>query len=43
VRLVALTGYGDPKTRMQVVAAGFEAHLVKPAPAEEIERVLAAG
>jgi signal transduction histidine kinase len=43
VRLVALTGYSDPGARMRAVAAGFEAHLVKPAAPEEIERLLAAG
>jgi len=30
VRLVALTGYGQPDDRRQALQAGFDAHLVKP-------------
>ena len=30
VRLVALTGYGQPEDRRQALEAGFDAHLVKP-------------
>ena len=30
VRLVALTGWGQPEDRARVMAAGFDAHLVKP-------------
>jgi two-component system, sensor histidine kinase len=40
VRLVALTGYSDIETSRAITEAGFSAHLVKPASAEEIERVL---
>ena len=31
MRLVALTGYGQPEDRRQALAVGFDAHLVKPA------------
>jgi CheY-like chemotaxis protein len=30
IYLVALTGYGQPDDRRQAMAAGFDAHLVKP-------------
>ena len=30
VRLIALTGYGQPEDRQRSRAAGFDAHLVKP-------------
>jgi PAS domain S-box-containing protein len=30
IRLVALTGYGQPQDRARSAAAGFDAHLVKP-------------
>jgi signal transduction histidine kinase len=30
VYLIALTGYGQPEDRRQALAAGFDAHLVKP-------------
>ena len=41
VLLVALTGYGQDPDRQQTRAAGFDHHLVKPAGAEELLRVLA--
>jgi len=31
MRLIALTGYGQPEDRRQAFAVGFDAHLVKPA------------
>jgi signal transduction histidine kinase len=37
LRLVALTGYGQPSDRRAAEAAGFDAHLVKPASLERIE------
>jgi len=47
VRLVALTGYGQPEDRACSRAAGFDHHLVKPVDLEElrdvIERLAAAG
>ena len=30
VRLIALTGYGDPEARRRTRDAGFDGHLVKP-------------
>ena len=41
VRLIALTGYGQASDRQRVLAAGFDAHLLKPIPAEVLERELA--
>jgi CheY-like chemotaxis protein len=29
-RLIAVTGYGDPRHRLRALAAGFDQHLVKP-------------
>ena len=42
VRLVALTGWGNPKDRELCSRAGFDAHLTKPASLDDIGRVLAA-
>jgi len=41
VRLVALTGWGGEADRARSSAAGFDAHLTKPATAAAIESVLA--
>ncbi|HLY37657.1 MAG TPA: ATP-binding protein [Candidatus Binatia bacterium] len=41
LRLVALTGYGQPEDRRRALDAGFDAHLVKPVEAEDLNRVLA--
>jgi signal transduction histidine kinase len=41
LRLVALTGYGSPQDRERSMAAGFDAHLVKPVAPDVIEQVLA--
>lgn len=30
IRLIAITGYGQPQDRVQALEAGFDAHLVKP-------------
>jgi CheY-like chemotaxis protein len=38
--LVALTGYGRPEDRERALAAGFDAHLVKPVDPEELNEVL---
>jgi len=35
-RLVALTGYGSPEDRERALAAGFDAHVVKPVDAETL-------
>jgi CheY-like chemotaxis protein len=37
VRLVALTGYSDERSRQQAIAAGFDEFLVKPALPEQLE------
>lgn len=38
--LVALTGHGFPTDRARATAAGFDAHLLKPASVEQIEAVI---
>jgi CheY-like chemotaxis protein len=40
-RLVAVTGYGQESDRQRALAAGFEAHLVKPVDRATIEKVVA--
>ena len=40
IRLIALTGWGQPKDRHQSLAAGFNAHLVKPVGHEELVAAL---
>ncbi|MDN3919977.1 ATP-binding protein [Roseateles violae] len=42
VRLVALTGYGQPEDRRSALNAGFDEHLVKPATLENLRGALAA-
>lgn len=39
-RLVALTGYGSPRDRARSLAAGFDAHLVKPVSRDQLEELL---
>ncbi|NNG22151.1 PAS domain-containing hybrid sensor histidine kinase/response regulator [Telluria aromaticivorans] len=39
--LVAITGYGQDSERAQVMAAGFDHHLVKPVDLERLEAILA--
>ena len=41
VRLVALTGYGQPTDRARSAAVGFDAHLVKPVDGEQLLAALA--
>jgi signal transduction histidine kinase/ActR/RegA family two-component response regulator len=41
VHLVALTGYGRPADRQAAMAAGFDAHLVKPLDPNELAKILA--
>lgn len=43
IRLVALSGYGQPEDRARSSEAGFDLHLVKPAEIEDIEAAIAAG
>jgi signal transduction histidine kinase len=40
VRLVALTGYGQPADRRRALEAGFDDHLVKPLDPEALRRLL---
>jgi CheY-like chemotaxis protein len=39
--LIALSGYGQEEDRRRSMAAGFQAHLVKPANPELVEQLLA--
>jgi CheY-like chemotaxis protein len=41
VRLVALTGYGQPEDRERALAAGFNAHAVKPVDPDQLQRLIA--
>ena len=40
IRLVALTGWGQPKDRDLTLQAGFNAHLVKPVATDDLMKVL---
>jgi signal transduction histidine kinase len=40
LRLVALTGYGDPEAHQQAMKAGFDLHLTKPVRPADLDRVL---
>jgi PAS domain S-box-containing protein len=40
IRLVAHTGYGSPEDRRKALEAGFDAHLVKPAELDDLEKAL---
>jgi CheY-like chemotaxis protein len=40
VRLVAVTGYGQPSDRTRALAAGFHQHLVKPLDIKALEATL---
>jgi PAS domain S-box-containing protein len=42
VRLVALTGYGQPEDVNRALAAGFDAHITKPASVEQLNAAIAA-
>jgi signal transduction histidine kinase len=42
VRLIALSGYADTRTRDRARAAGFDAHLAKPADLDRLEAALRA-
>jgi len=41
IRLVALTGYGQPEDRTRSHAAGFDDHLVKPVSLQALEQIFA--
>ncbi|HWL75323.1 MAG TPA: ATP-binding protein, partial [Burkholderiaceae bacterium] len=38
IRLIAISGYGQPQDRAQALAAGFDAHLVKPVEPDQVLR-----
>jgi signal transduction histidine kinase len=40
IRLIALTGYGQPDDRRQALEAGFDAHLVKPVEAAILQSAI---
>ena len=40
IRLVALSGYGDPESKEHARQAGFDAHLVKPVSPDDLSRLL---
>jgi len=42
-RLIALSGYAQPEDRERAREAGFEAHLGKPAPLNELNELVSAG
>ncbi len=39
--IVALTGYGTDRDRQRILAAGFNAHLVKPIDSNALAEILA--
>jgi CheY-like chemotaxis protein len=41
IRLVALTGWGQPEDRLRSDEAGFDRHLVKPVDFDVLERLIA--
>jgi len=41
IRLIAVTGYGQASDRERVLAAGFDAHLLKPVAPDALQRELA--
>lgn len=40
LRLLALSGYGEPQDRARSIEAGFDAHLVKPIDPTDLERIV---
>jgi CheY-like chemotaxis protein len=42
IRLVAVTGYGQPEDRRRALNAGFDAHVVKPVDPADLLALLAA-
>jgi CheY-like chemotaxis protein len=41
MRLIAVTGYGQPDDRHRTEAAGFDLHLVKPVDPEQLALIIA--
>jgi two-component system CheB/CheR fusion protein len=42
IKLVAMTGYGQPSDRERALSAGFDHHLLKPVDAEVLNSLLSA-
>jgi CheY-like chemotaxis protein len=40
IRLVAITGYGQPADRARAMQAGFDAHLLKPIAPQMLKELL---
>jgi len=40
VKLLALTGYGQPEDRVRAVQAGFDQHLLKPVEPSVLKQML---
>jgi CheY-like chemotaxis protein len=40
IRLIAVTGYGQPSDREAALQAGFDTHLLKPISPEVLQRLL---
>jgi CheY-like chemotaxis protein len=40
IRLIAMTGYGQPSDRDLAMQAGFDLHLLKPISPQALERLL---
>jgi CheY-like chemotaxis protein len=40
IRLVAITGWGQPEDRSRAIKAGFDYHLTKPVPLEDLADIL---
>jgi CheY-like chemotaxis protein len=40
MRLVAMTGYGQPADRQRAAQAGFDDHLLKPVDADTLNQLL---
>ncbi|HEY3488253.1 MAG TPA: hybrid sensor histidine kinase/response regulator, partial [Gammaproteobacteria bacterium] len=41
IKLVAITGYGQPSDRERTLAAGFDTHLLKPIDPGVLQQILA--
>jgi len=40
LRLIAMSGFGQPEDRARALRAGFDLHLVKPVEAEDLRKLL---
>ncbi len=41
IKLVAITGYGQPSDRERTLEAGFDTHLLKPIDPQVLQKILA--